>query len=169
MIEVKNGFSPEAVRDKLFRLTPLEESFNINNVALVNGQPKTPGLIDMPRVFLDHRVEVVTRRSEFRRRKALDRLHLLWGLLIATLNIDEVVAVIRSSDDDAVVAKQRLMEASTYPNCKPRTFSICHFAASRSTRALNWRAKGHPRSHDRRVDGDPRKSEGVAEARHQRT
>ena len=109
VIEVKNGFSPEAVRDKLFRLTPLEESFNINNVALVNGQPKTLGLIDMLRVFLDHRVEVVTRRSEFRRRKALDRLHLVEGLLIATLNIDEVVAVIRSSDD-AVVAKQRLME-----------------------------------------------------------
>ena len=109
VIEVKNGFSPEAVRDKLFRLTPLEESFNINNVALVNGQPKTLGLIDMLRVFLDHRVDVITRRSTFRRKKALDRLHLVEGLLVATLNIDEVVAVIRSSDD-AVIAKQRLME-----------------------------------------------------------
>lgn len=108
VIEIKNGFSPEAIRDKLFRLTPLEESFNINNVALVEGQPRTLGLIDMLRVFLDHRVEVVTRRSEFRRRKALDRLHLVEGLLIASLNIDEVVAVIRSSDD-AMAAKERLM------------------------------------------------------------
>lgn len=108
VIEIKNGFSPEAIRDKLFRLTPLEESFNINNVALVNGQPKTLGLIDMLRVFLDHRIEVVTRRSEFRRRKALDRLHLVEGLLIASLNIDEVVAVIRSSDD-AMAARERLM------------------------------------------------------------
>ncbi len=107
VVEIKNGFSPEAVRDKLFRLTPLEESFNVNNVALVEGQPKTLGLIDMLRVFLDHRVEVVTRRSEFRRTKATDRLHLVEGLLIASLNIDEVVAVIRSSDD-AVIAKDRL-------------------------------------------------------------
>lgn len=108
VIEIKNGFSPEAIRDKLFRLTPLEESFNINNVALVDGQPRTLGLIEMLQVFLDHRVEVVTRRSEFRRRKALDRLHLVEGLLIASLNIDEVVAVIRSSDD-AMAAKERLM------------------------------------------------------------
>lgn len=108
VIEIKNGFSPEAVRDKLFRLTPLEESFNINNVALVDGQPKTLGLIDMLRVFLDHRVEVITRRSHYRRNRATDRLHLVEGLLVATLNIDEVVAVIRSSDD-AVVAKERLM------------------------------------------------------------
>jgi len=108
VIEIKNGFSPEAIRDKLFRLTPLEESFNINNVALVNGQPKTLGLIDMLQVFLDHRLEVVTRRSQFRRQKALDRLHLVEGLLIASLNIDEVVAVIRSSDD-AMAARERLM------------------------------------------------------------
>ncbi len=108
VIEIKNGFSPEAIRDKLHRLTPLEESFNINNVALVDGQPRTLGLIDMLRVFLDHRLDVVTRRSTFRRNKALDRLHLVEGLLIASLNIDEVVAVIRSSDD-AMAAKGRLM------------------------------------------------------------
>ncbi|NQU38141.1 MAG: DNA topoisomerase IV subunit A, partial [Actinobacteria bacterium] len=107
-IEIKNGFSPEAVRDKLFRLTPLEDSFNVNSVALVDGQPRTLGLLEMLRVFLDHRIEVLTRRSEFRRTKALDRLHLVEGLLIATLNIDEVVAVIRASDD-ATIAKARLM------------------------------------------------------------
>ncbi len=107
-IEIKNGFSPEAVRDKLFRLTPLEDSFNVNSVALVEGQPRTLGLLEMLRVFLDHRTEVITRRSEFRRTKALDRLHLVEGLLVATLNIDEVVAVIRASDD-ASAAKARLI------------------------------------------------------------
>lgn len=108
VIEIKNGFSPEAIREKLYRLTPLEESFNINNVALVDGQPRTLGLIALLQVFLDHRIDVVTRRSTFRRNKALDRLHLVEGLLIASLNIDEVVAVIRSSDD-AAIAKERLM------------------------------------------------------------
>jgi DNA gyrase subunit A len=107
-IEIKNGFSPEAVRDKLFRLTPLEDSFNVNSVALVDGQPRTLGLLEMLQVFLDHRTDVLTRRTEFRRTKALDRLHLVEGLLIATLNIDEVVAVIRASDD-ATIAKARLI------------------------------------------------------------
>jgi DNA gyrase subunit A len=107
-IEIKNGFSPEAVRDKLFRLTPLEDSFNVNSVALVDGQPRTLGLLDMLKVFLEHRTQVLTRRTQFRRTKALDRLHLVEGLLIATLNIDEVVAVIRASDD-ATVAKARLI------------------------------------------------------------
>ena len=108
VIEVKNGFSPEAVRERLYRLTPLQESFNINNVALVDGQPKTLGLIQLLQVFLDHRVEIITRRSAFRLDKARDRLHLVDGLLIATLNIDEVVALIRSSDD-ASAARERLM------------------------------------------------------------
>lgn len=109
VIEIKNGYSPEAVREKLFKLTPLEEAFNVNNVALVDGQPRTLGLIEMLRVFLDHRVEVITRRSQYRKARAEERLHLVNGLLIATLNIDEVVALIRSSDD-AASAKQRLMD-----------------------------------------------------------
>ncbi|MGB2968943.1 MAG: DNA topoisomerase IV subunit A [Candidatus Nanopelagicales bacterium] len=109
VIELKSGFSPEAVRDVLYRLTPLEESFNVNNVALVDGQPRTLSLLEMLHVFVDHRVDVVRRRSQFRLDRAADRLHLVDGLLIATLNIDEVVALIRSSDD-ASVAKQRLMD-----------------------------------------------------------
>jgi DNA gyrase subunit A len=109
VVEIKSGFSPEAVRDVLFRLTPLEEQFNVNSVALVDGQPRTLGLLDMLRVFLEHRIQVVTRRSDYRRRKAMDRLHLVDGLLIATLNIDEVVALIRTSDD-ATIAKARLIQ-----------------------------------------------------------
>ncbi|HEX6197389.1 MAG TPA: DNA gyrase subunit A [Jiangellaceae bacterium] len=108
VIELKSGFVPEAVLEQLYKLTPLEESFAINNVALVNGQPQTLGLKELLQVFLDHRLEVVRRRSEFRRKKSADRLHLVDGLLIALLDIDEVIQVIRSSDD-ATVARDRLM------------------------------------------------------------
>ena len=108
VIEVKNGFNPDAVLGELYRLTPMEDSFGINNVALVDGQPRTLGLLEMLQVYLDHRIDVVRRRSEFRRRKASDRLHLVEGLLIAIVDIDEVIAVIRSSDD-AAQAKERLI------------------------------------------------------------
>ncbi|HEU4676200.1 MAG TPA: DNA gyrase subunit A, partial [Motilibacteraceae bacterium] len=108
VIEVKNGFNPEAVLEQLYKLTPMEDSFGINNVALVDGQPRTLGLKELLQVYVDHRLEVVRRRSEFRRRKAQERLHLVEGLLIAILDIDEVIAVIRSSDDTAM-ARERLM------------------------------------------------------------
>ncbi|MGH3388850.1 MAG: DNA gyrase/topoisomerase IV subunit A [Actinomadura sp.] len=109
VIEIKSGYHPEAVLEELYRLTPMEETFGINNVALVDGQPRTLGLRDLLRVYVDHRIEVVRRRSMFRRRKREERLHLVDGLLIALLNIDEVIRVIRASDDSAQ-AKQRLME-----------------------------------------------------------
>ncbi len=108
VIEIKNGFNPAAVLDQLYKMTPLEEAFHINNVALVNGQPVTLGLKPLLQVFLDHRLEVVRRRSEYRRTRANDRLHLVDGLLVAILDIDEVIAVIRSSDDTAA-ARERLM------------------------------------------------------------
>ncbi|MEV0664062.1 DNA topoisomerase (ATP-hydrolyzing) subunit A [Actinomadura luteofluorescens] len=109
VIEIKNGFNPEAVLADLYRLTPMEETFGINNVALVDGQPRTLGLRDLLQVYIDHRIDVVRRRSLFRRRKREDRLHLVEGLLVALLNIDEVIQVIRQSDD-AAQAKQRLMQ-----------------------------------------------------------
>lgn len=109
VIEVKNGFVPEAVLEQLYKLTPMEESFGINNVALVDGQPLTMGLKELLEVYLDHRFEVVRRRSEFRRTKRRDRLHLVEGLLVALLDIDEVIRLIRSSDNSAQ-AKQRLIE-----------------------------------------------------------
>ncbi|WP_336320559.1 DNA topoisomerase IV subunit A [Streptomyces lavendofoliae] len=109
VIEVKNGFIPEAVLEQLYKLTPMEESFGINNVALVDGQPLTLGLKELLEVYLDHRFEVVRRRSEFRRTKKRDRLHLVEGLLVALLDIDEVIRVIRSSDNSAQ-AKERLIE-----------------------------------------------------------
>ncbi|MFC9949273.1 DNA topoisomerase (ATP-hydrolyzing) subunit A [Streptomyces prasinus] len=109
VVEVKNGFVPEAVLEQLYKLTPMEESFGINNVALVDGQPLTLGLKELLEVYLDHRFNVVRRRSEFRRGKRRDRLHLVEGLLTALLDIDEVIRLIRSSDNSAQ-AKQRLME-----------------------------------------------------------
>ena len=109
VIELKHGFNPQAVLDQLFKLTPLEDTFHINNVALVDGQPLTLGLKDLLDVFLKHRIDVVRRRSTFRRTKAQERLHLVDGLLIAILDIDEVISVIRSSDDTAA-ARSKLMK-----------------------------------------------------------
>lgn len=108
VIEVKNGFNPEAVLEQLYKLTPMEESFGINNVALVDGQPLTLGLKELLEVYLDHRFEVVRRRSEFRRGKRRDRLHLVEGLLVALVDIDEVIRLIRSSEN-AAEAKQALI------------------------------------------------------------
>ncbi|MEV7246038.1 DNA topoisomerase IV subunit A [Streptomyces sp. NPDC093248] len=109
VIEIKNGFVPEAILEQLYKLTPMEESFGINNVALVDGQPLTLGLKELLEVYLDHRFDVVRRRSEFRRGKRRDRLHLVEGLLTALVDIDEVIRLIRSSENSAQ-AKQRLME-----------------------------------------------------------
>lgn len=110
VIEVKSGFNPEAVRAALFKHTPMEDSFGINAVALVDGQPRTLGLKEMLQVFLDHRMEIVMRRSQYRLRKRQERLHLVRGLLIAVLDIDDVIQIIRASED-AAQAKSRLMEA----------------------------------------------------------
>ncbi len=109
IIEIKSGFNPEAVLEHLYKSTPLEEQFTINNVALVNGKPETLGLREMLDVYIAHRIQVITRRSRFRRTKAADRLHLVEGVHIAILNIDEVIQVIRTSDD-AAAARARLMQ-----------------------------------------------------------
>jgi DNA gyrase subunit A len=108
VIEVKNGFHPEALLEQLYKSTPMEDSFGINAVALVDGQPRTLGLKEMLEVFLQHRFDVVRRRSTYRRGKAADRLHLVDGLLLAILDIDEVIQLIRSSDN-AEQARERLM------------------------------------------------------------
>ena len=108
MIEVRSGFNPDAVLAELYRLTPMEETFGINNVALVDGQPRVLGLRELLEIYVAHRLEVMRRRTEYRRRKRPERLHLVDGLLVALLNIDEVIQVIRSSDD-AAAARERLM------------------------------------------------------------
>ncbi|SIN76640.1 DNA gyrase/topoisomerase IV subunit A [Agromyces cerinus] len=109
VIGIKTGFSPDAVLEQLYRLTPLEDSFNINNVALVDGGPQTLGLRELLQVYVAHRISVVTRRSEYRLARRRERLHLVDGLLIAILDIDEVIQLIRGSDDTAA-ARARLIE-----------------------------------------------------------
>ena len=109
VIEIKTGFDPNAILAQLFKHTPLQDNFTINNVALVNGRPHTMGLKEMLQVWVDHRRVVIRRRSEFRKKKALERLHLVEGLLLAMVDIDEVIQVIRSSDD-AEAAKTKLIK-----------------------------------------------------------
>ena len=109
VIEVKNGFVPEALLEQLYKMTPLEDSFSINAVCLVDGQPRTLGLKELLEVYLGHRYDVTRRRSEYRRKKAQDRLHIVDGLLVAILDIDEVIQIIRTSDD-AAAARTRLMD-----------------------------------------------------------
>lgn len=109
VVTVKTGFDPAAVLDQLFRFTPLEDSFSINNVALVDGQPRTLGLKELLRVYLQHRIEVIERRSRYRLARRNERLHLVRGLLLAILDIDEVIQVIRSSDDSET-ARTRLQQ-----------------------------------------------------------
>ncbi|MBC7630652.1 DNA topoisomerase IV subunit A [Aeromicrobium sp.] len=107
VIEIKNGFIPETILEQLYKSTPMESSFGTNAVALVDGQPRTLGLKEMLEVYLEHRLQVVRRRTQFRRNKAAARLHLLEGLLLALVDIDEVIQLIRGSDNPAD-AKERL-------------------------------------------------------------
>jgi DNA gyrase subunit A len=110
VIEVKNGFNPEALLEQLYKVTKMEDTFGINAVALVDGQPRTLNLRDLLTVYLEHRYEVTRRRTAFARSRAADRLHLVEGLLMAILDIDDVIAIIRSSDD-AAQARERLIAA----------------------------------------------------------
>ncbi len=108
VIEIKNGFIPETILEQLYKSTPMESSFGINAVALVDGQPRTLGLKQMLEVYLEHRIDVVRRRTQFRRGKAADRLHLLDGLMLALVDIDEVIQLVRASENRSE-AKERLM------------------------------------------------------------
>jgi len=109
VIEVKNGFNPDALLEQLYRLTKLEDSFAINAVALVDGQPRTLTLRDLLTIYLEHRYDVTRRRTAYARGKAEERLHLVEGLLVALVDIDDVIAIIRNSDD-AAAARARLIE-----------------------------------------------------------
>ncbi|MCS6560597.1 DNA topoisomerase (ATP-hydrolyzing) subunit A [Curtobacterium poinsettiae] len=109
VIGIKSGFNPTAVLEQLYKHTPLEDGFGINNVALVGGSPRTLGLRELLDVYVQHRLDVVTRRSQYRLARRKERLHLVEGLLIAILDIDEVIQVIRTSDDSEA-ARNRLRD-----------------------------------------------------------
>ncbi|QTE28347.1 DNA gyrase/topoisomerase IV subunit A [Pengzhenrongella sicca] len=131
VIEIKTGFNPDAVLEQLYRFTPLEDSFNINNVALVDGQPRTLGLRELLVVWVEHRIVVVRRRSAFRLAKRTERQHLVEGLLIAIADIDEIIQVIRTSDD-ADAARTRLREV--FDLSEPQAEYILELRLRRLTR-----------------------------------
>ncbi|MEO5047170.1 DNA gyrase subunit A [Bacteroides thetaiotaomicron] len=97
VIDVKRDANASVVLNKLYKMTALQTSFGVNNVALVHGRPKTLNLRDMIKYFVEHRHEVVTRRTQFDLRKAKERAHILEGLIIASDNIDEVIRIIRAA------------------------------------------------------------------------
>jgi DNA gyrase subunit A len=108
VIECRAGVNPQALLADLYRLTPMEVSFGVNNNVLVDGKPQVLGLKELLAVFLEHRFEVVLRRTRYRLRKALERRHIVEGMLIALDNIDKVVKIIRGSKD-TTEAKARLV------------------------------------------------------------
>ena len=111
VIELKRGEVPEVVLNNLYKLTQLQDSFGINMVALVDGQPRLCNLKQLVEIFLEHRREVVTRRTVFELRKARERGHVLEGLAVALANIDEFIAIIKNSPTPPV-AKAELMARS---------------------------------------------------------
>ena len=108
-IDVKSDANPKILLNKLYKMTQLQTSFSVNNVALVNGRPKTLNLKELLQAFIDHRHEVVIRRTRFELAKAEERAHILKGLMIAVDNIDEVIAIIRGSKTTEE-ARSRLAE-----------------------------------------------------------
>ena len=109
VIELKREATPEIVLNQLYRYTPLQTSFGVNMLALQGGRPVTLGLRDVIAAFVEFREEVITRRTRFDLRKARERAHVLVGLVIAVVNIDPVIKLIREAPDPAV-ARARLME-----------------------------------------------------------
>lgn len=108
IIEMKSGIAPEPLLEQLYKLTPMEDSITINAVALVDGQPRTLNLRELLEQFVEHRFDVVRRRSGYRKLRAEERAHLVAGLLVAIVDIDEVIELIRASDDTSA-ARERLM------------------------------------------------------------
>jgi DNA gyrase subunit A len=109
VIELKKGANPHVVLNKLYKHTQLQDTFGVNMVALVDGVPRTLGLVPMIRHYIDHQVDVTTRRTRFELAEAERRDHVVQGYLIALANIDEVIAIIRAADDTPD-ARSRLME-----------------------------------------------------------
>ena len=109
VIDIKRDSNASVVLNKLYKMTALQSSFSVNNIALVNGRPQLLNLKQLLQAFIDHRHEVVIRRTQYDLEKAEERAHILEGLIIASDNIDEVIAIIRSSQNGEQ-ARNRLME-----------------------------------------------------------
>lgn len=119
VVDVKRDANSSVVLNKLYKLTALQSSFSVNNIALVNGRPRQLNLKDMIKAFVDHRHEVVIRRTKYELKKAEERAHILEGLIIASDNIDEVIAIIKSSKSPNE-AIERLMERFSLSDVQAR-------------------------------------------------
>lgn len=122
VIDIKKDANAKVVLNKLFKMTQLQTSFSVNNVALVNGRPRTLNLKEILQAFIEHRHEVVIRRSRYELKKAEERAHILKGLMIACDNIDEVIKIIRASSTTDE-ARQRLSERFELDDVQTR--AIC--------------------------------------------
>ncbi len=131
VVDIKSGFDPQSVLALLYRHTPLEETFAFNGVALVDGEPRTMPLLDMLRVFVEHRLDVERRVSQYLRDQKMERHHLVEGLLVAVLDIDRVIAIIRGADD-AETARQGLQE--TFALSQPQAEYILQLRLRRLTK-----------------------------------
>lgn len=122
VVDVKRDANASVVLNKLYKMTALQSSFSVNNIALVNGRPKLLNLKDLIKAFVDHRHEVVIRRTKYDLRKAEERAHILEGLIIASDNIDEVIAIIKSSKNpqDAIERLKERFFALRYPGAVDR-------------------------------------------------
>ena len=161
VIELKRGEVPEVVLNNLYKQTQLQDTFGINMVALIDGQPKLCNLKDLIEVFLQHRREVVTRRTVFELRKARDRGHVLEGLAVALANIDEFIRIIRESPTPPV-AKAELMTRS-WDSALVRQMLTRAKADGSVVNADDYRPEGLLREFGMQADGLYRLSETQAQ------
>ncbi len=161
VIELKRGEVPEVVLNNLYKQTQLQDTFGINMVALIGGQPKLCNLKDLIQVFLEHRREVVTRRTVFNLRKARERGHVLEGLAVALANIDEFIKIIRESPTPPV-AKAELMTRS-WDSALVREMLTRAKADGGVINADDYRPDGLPREFGMGNDGLYRLSETQAQ------
>lgn len=159
VIELKRGEVPEVILNNLYKQTQLQDTFGINMVALIDGQPKLCNLKDLVSIFLDHRREVVTRRTVFELRKARERGHVLEGLAVALANIDEFIEIIKNSPTPPV-AKQALMDRSWDSSLVREMLSRAEQETSGGRDA--YRPEGLPVSFGMQADGLYRLSETQA-------
>ncbi len=161
VIELKRGEVPEVVLNNLYKQTQLQDTFGINMVALINGQPKLCNLRDLIEVFLDHRREVVTRRTVFNLRKARERGHVLEGLAVALANIDDFIAIIRNAPTPPV-AKAELM-ARSWDSKLVREMLTRSRADGGVVNADDYRPEGMEKSYGMGADGLYRLSDTQAQ------
>jgi DNA gyrase subunit A len=161
VIELKRGEVPEVVLNNLYKQTQLQDTFGINMVALIDGQPRLCNLKDLVQVFLEHRREVVTRRTVFNLRKARDRGHVLEGLAVALANIDEFIRIIRESPTPPV-AKAELMTRS-WDSKLVREMLTRAKADGGTVNADDYRPEGLEREFGMQSDGLYRLSETQAQ------